>query len=206
MFYVGLALVVGVAFSACSGDDDDEAEANEAGASLEDVAEQLESAGDAAAAQGADLDEPPGPADREPWDDYGEVAIAVTNADGELLGFCVLTAEDDAQRQQGLMYVTELQGYAGMLFVWDTDHEGGFWMRNTRMPLSIAWFDADGNLVSTADMEPCPDSEPDCPSYPAEGPYRFALEVPQGRLDEMGITEGSTLAVGGPCAARSDSS
>lgn len=203
--HVSLALVVGVAFGGCSGDDDsDNDDLSEAGASVR--SEELESAGGAAAAQGADLDEAPGSTDRVPLEDFGEVAIAVTNADGEVVGYCVLAAEDDAQRSQGLMEVTDLQGYDGMLFVWDVDTSGGFWMRNTVMPLSIAWFDADGELVSTADMEPCPDSAPDCPTYPAEGSYRFALEVPQGRLEEMGITEGSTLSVGGSCAAPSDSS
>ena len=199
--HVSLALVVGVAFGACSGDDD--GDASDAGASF--ASHPLESAGDAPAAQGADLDEAPGAADRVAFDDFGEVAIAVTNADGEVVGYCVLAAEDDAQRSQGLMEVTDLQGYDGMLFVWDVDTSGGFWMRNTVMPLSIAWFDADGALVSTADMEPCPDSAPDCPTYPAEGSYRFALEVEQGRLEELDITEGSTISVGGSCAAPSGS-
>jgi uncharacterized protein len=201
--HVSLALVVGVAFGACSGDDDDDS--SQAGASLGEASEQLDSAGDAAAAEGADLDERPGPEERQAWEDFGEVAIAVVNADGEVQGFCVLTAENDDERGLGLMNVTDLNGYAGMLFVWDADNDSGFWMRNTVLPLSIAWFDADGALVSTADMEPCPDSAPDCPTYPPEGPYRFALEVPQGRLEEMGITEDSTLRVGGPCAARSGS-
>lgn len=201
--HVGLALVVGVAFGACSGDDDNaEAEGSQ---ETETTADRLETAGDAVAAMGAELDEPPGATDRVPLEGFGEVAIAITDADGEVLGFCVLAAEDPEQRAQGLMQVTDLQGYAGMLFVWDVDNDSGFWMRNTVMPLSIAWFDADGELVSTEDMEPCPDSEPNCPTYPAGGPYRFALEVPQGQLETLGITEGSTLKVGGPCAARTES-
>ena len=48
----------------------------------------------------------------------------------------------------------------------------GFYMRNTPMPLSIAWFDADGAVVSTADMAPCDDRD-GCPLYPAAGPYRL---------------------------------
>jgi uncharacterized membrane protein (UPF0127 family) len=114
----------------------------------------------------------------------------------------VLLAATSEQRQRGLMEVTDLGGYAGMLFVWDADASSSFYMRNTPTPLSIGWFDADGELVSTADMDPCPDVD-GCPTYPADGRYRFALEVPQGSLDAVGVVDGSTLAVGGPCARRS---
>ena len=86
-----------------------------------------------------------------------------------------------------------------MVFVWDQDTTGGFWMRDTIVPLSIAWFDAEGAFVSSTDMAPCPDDEPDCPIYEPAGPYRFALEVPQGDLDELGVGPGSRLALGGPC-------
>ncbi len=165
----------------------------------------LTSAGDAPAAQGAGLDTPPGPADRVSLDGFGEVAIAITGPDGKVMGWCVLLAETEAQRQRGLMEVTDLQGYAGMLFVWDADATSSFYMRNTPMPLSIAWVDTDGELVSTAGMSPCGDVG-NCPLYPAKGPYRFALEVPSGQLDELGLVEGSRLAVGGSCASRADSS
>lgn len=164
--------------------------------------------GDAPAAQGAGLDAPPGPADRvalEGFDvgdlEFGEVAIAITGPDGEVAGWCVLLAATADQRQRGLMEVTDLGGYAGMLFVWDADSSSSFYMRNTPTPLSIAWFDADGALVSTADMDPCPDVE-GCPTYPSGGGYRFALEVPQGSLADVGVVDGSSVAVGGSCADR----
>ena len=51
-----------------------------------------------------------------------------------------------------------LGGYDGMLFVFDQDEQVGFWMRNTPMPLSIAYFDGDGRFVSASDMAPCADS------------------------------------------------
>jgi uncharacterized membrane protein (UPF0127 family) len=144
--------------------------------------------GNAPAAQGAGLDAPPGPADRLALDsfdvgdlEFGEVAIAITGPDGEVAGWCVLLAATSEQRQRGLMEVTDLGGYAGMLFVWDGDASSSFYMRNTPTPLSIGWFDADGALVSTADMDPCPDVQ-GCPTYPSGGSYRFALEVPQGSL------------------------
>jgi uncharacterized membrane protein (UPF0127 family) len=164
--------------------------------------------GDAPAAQGAGLDAPPGPADRvalESFDvgdlEFGEVAIAITGPDGAVAGWCVLVAATAEQRQRGLMEVSDLGGYTGMLFVWDADSSSSFYMRNTPTPLSIAWFDADGALVSTADMDPCPDIE-GCPTYPSGGSYRFALEVPQGSLADVGVVDGSSVAVGGSCADR----
>ena len=167
--------------------------------------EVLASAGDAPAAQGAGLAEAPGPADRVIFGEFGEVAIAITAPDGSVTGWCVLLAETDAQRQRGLMEVTDLQGYAGMLFVWNTDSESSFYMRNTPTPLSIGWVDSTGQLVSTEDMAPCEDVE-GCPLYSALGPYRFALEVPQGGLDDLSLVEGSKVAVGGSCAPAADSS
>lgn len=164
----------------------------------------LASAGDAPAARGAGLDEPPGPADRVLFGDFGEVAIAITAPDGTVTGWCVLLAETEGQRQRGLMEVTDLQGFAGMLFVWETDAESSFYMRNTPTPLSIAWVAADGQLVSTEDMAPCEDVE-GCPLYSATGPYRFALEVPQGELEGMGMVPGSSMAVGGSCAPATES-
>jgi uncharacterized membrane protein (UPF0127 family) len=159
----------------------------------------LASAGDAVAAQGAGLAEPPGPDDRQPFEGFGEVAIAIHNPDGTVKGWCVLLAETPEQRQQGLMEVTDFGGYEGMLFVWAEDSSSGFWMRNTPTPLSIAFVDGDGALVSSTDMDPCADS-PDCPTYAAEGPYRFALEVPKGRLERLGLVEGATMRVGGGCS------
>jgi uncharacterized membrane protein (UPF0127 family) len=132
----------------------------------------------------------------------GEVAIAITAADGRVSACCVMVAASAEQRQRGLMEVTELGGYEGMLFVWDTDTAGPFYMRNTPTPLSIAWFDASGAFVSAADMEPCADVA-DCPLYAPEGPYRFALEVPQGDLAVLGVGPGSRLSAGGGCAGGS---
>jgi uncharacterized membrane protein (UPF0127 family) len=78
----------------------------------------------------------------------------------------------------------------------------GFHMRNTPTPLSIAWVAADGQVVTIEDMEPCEDGD-GCPTYSPAGPYRYAIETFQGDLDDLGITEGATVTVGGTCAPRS---
>jgi uncharacterized membrane protein (UPF0127 family) len=205
---IAAALVLGLGgLAGCSDDGGNGSDRDDAGAVADGDVAAL--SGDASAAQGAGLDRPPGPAARVPLEEFdvddlsfGEVAIAITGPDGEVTGWCVVVAATSEQRQRGLMEVTDLGGYAGMLFVWDADSSSSFYMRNTPTPLSIAWFTAGGDLVSTAAMDPCAD-ESDCPTYPAGGRYRFALEVPQGELAAMGVADGSTLAVGGQCAPRS---
>ena len=86
----------------------------------------------------------------------------------------------------------DLDGYEGMIFRFPSEEHRSFWMRNTSIPLSIAFFDAGGAFVSATDMEPCGD-RPDCPSYSSGGPAQFALEVPQGRLPAAGATAASRL-------------
>ncbi len=140
--------------------------------------------------------DPVSPSGRRPFGGLREVAFRIAS----LPAFerCALLAETAAQRQRGLMERTDLGGYDGMLFVFESDVEGGFWMKDTPMPLSIAWFDSAGRLVSTADMEPCL-GRSSCPSYAPSGPYRYALEVPQGGLAALGVGPGAVLSVGGPC-------
>lgn len=157
--------------------------------------------GDAPAARGVEVDEPPGPDDRRSVPQVDEAAASITAEDGTVTACCLMVASTDVQRQRGLMEVTDLGGYDGMVFVWDHDTEGAFWMFDTVTPLSIAWFDAEGAFVSSTDMEPCTSEDAaECPMYPPEGEYRFALEVFQGDLDDLGIGPGSRLALGGPCA------
>lgn len=135
---------------------------------------------------------------------FGEVEVRIVpGPDGEPIVLCVLLAETPEQRRQGLTGVTDsdLGGYDGMLFRFPADTTTGFWMRNTPLPLSIAYLDAAGATVDTADMEPCLDDGTDCPTYPPKGPYRTALEVPQGGLAELGLAPGSDarLEVVGHC-------
>jgi uncharacterized membrane protein (UPF0127 family) len=134
-----------------------------------------------------------GPASRTALPGFGETRVTV-HTSSKLLTWCLLLAATDKQRARGLMQVkdTALGGYNGMLFRYDSDVTESFWMRNTPMPLSIAYLSSTGQIVSTADMEPCSDS-PDCRDYPAAGPYRMTIEVPQGNLASLGIVEGSTV-------------
>jgi uncharacterized membrane protein (UPF0127 family) len=137
-----------------------------------------------------------GPRDR--LEGFEEVTVTVVTEDGRTFEWCLLLAETPQSQQQGLMHVTDpaLGGYDGMLFLFSADGTGGFWMRNTRLPLSIAYLDGEGAIVSTHDMEPCPDTTERCPSYPPGGSYRMAIEVVQGRLAELGIEGDARVTVG----------
>ena len=128
-------------------------------------------------------------ADLEPIQGFGEALVSIDGTER-----CLLLAQTEAQRARGLMEVTDLQGYPGMLFVFPADTEGGFWMRNTPTPLSIAFLDGTGDVVATTDMAPC-DDVPDCPIYQPGVTYRYTVEVPQGDLDGVGLTDGAHLDV-----------
>lgn len=92
-------------------------------------------------------------------------------------------ADTASERGRGLMERDEIGDADGMLFVWDHDVDSGFFMYETRIPLTIGWYLADGSPVGRADMEPCPARDPDgCPEYLAGGRYRYALEVDAGSL------------------------
>ncbi len=131
---------------------------------------------------------------RTPLAGFGEVAATITAPDGSVCEVCLLLATSDAQRARGLMEVTdpELGGYDGMLFEFADARSGGFWMRNTPSPLSIAYAGADGVVFDVQDMSPCSD-DPTCPSYPAERPFSLVLEAPQGAFPELLVEEGSTI-------------
>ena len=127
------------------------------------------------------------------------VALRVTAPDGSVQVHCVLVADEPSERARGLMERTDLGGFAGMAFVFDKDEENGFHMRNTPMPLTVAWFAGDGSFVSAADMDPCLDPAARCPQYRPTGRYRLAVEVPRGKAAGLGIGPGSKAAVAGAC-------
>lgn len=97
------------------------------------------------------------------------------------------------QQQQGLMNRTSLPDCSGMVFVFFEETTGSFWMKDTLIPLSIAFFDVDGKIVRILDMEPC-EADP-CPLYDPEASYVGALEVNQGAFDDWGIEEGDSIRV-----------
>lgn len=128
-------------------------------------------------------------------DQFADFAVApiTVRTDAGALARCVLVADTPELRQQGLSGVPDLGGHTGMIFAFADDTSGSFWMGNTHVPLTIAFIDGNGVVVSVQDMEPCPEAGPDCESYFPDAPYRWALEVPQGQLAAFGLGEGATL-------------
>lgn len=98
-------------------------------------------------------------------------------------------AATPAERSLGLMNRDSLAPNGGMLFVFEESGMHCFWMRNTRIPLSIAFIDDDGRILNIADMEPFDEDSNHCPV----GPVRFALEMSQGWFARRGIGEGALL-------------
>jgi len=100
-------------------------------------------------------------------------------------------ADSEAEREIGLMNRTSLDADGGMLFVFDEDVDAAFWMKDTLIPLSIAFIAADGEIVTIRDMEPCT-ADP-CDVYGSDAPYRTALEVNKGAFAEWGVEVGDRV-------------
>lgn len=109
------------------------------------------------------------------------------------VAFRVELAETDEARSRGLMGRERLAEDAGMVFLWPADSETAFHMRETLIPLSVAFFDADGRIVRMIDMEPC--RVDPCPAYAPGAPYRGALEVNAGAFTRRGVRAGDRLRV-----------
>ncbi|MGI8810210.1 MAG: DUF192 domain-containing protein [Acidimicrobiales bacterium] len=136
---------------------------------------------------------------RTPFGDFSEIGFRIEGGAAQVTAArCALLAETAAQQSLGLMQRKDLSGYDGMLFKFASDTDGSFWMKDTPLPLSIAFFDASGQFVSTTDMAPCI-HQPRCPTYGPARPYRWALEVPEGALPRLSIGPGTRLVAGGPC-------
>ena len=105
-------------------------------------------------------------------------------------------AQDPQQRSLGLMYRFNLPADRGMLFVFPRAEPLGFWMRNTYIPLSIAYIDAGGRILNILDMKPHDES-----SHPSAGPALYALEMRKGWFAEKGLGPG-TRVLGLPPAAK----
>lgn len=123
---------------------------------------------------------------------FDDTTVRLTDGD-ETIELDAFVADTPELRRQGLQGWTSLPERTGMVFTFATDATGGFWMKDTLIPLSIAFADADGRIHTLRDMEPC-DTQP-CPTYAPNAPYRYALEVEQGVFDELGVTRGWRLEV-----------
>ena len=103
-------------------------------------------------------------------------------------------ASTPQQREIGLMFRNAMPANDGMLFVFEQPGQQCFWMRNTLIPLSVAFIGDDGSVVNIDDMKP-----QTLDSHCSAKPVRFVLEMNEGWFAKRGIKAGSRLR-GGPFA------
>ena len=144
---------------------------------------------DTATAPAATPDVPPLHPEIDAWD----ATVVTLRGAGGTARVDARVASAPEQLRRGLMHVPELPDGTGMLFVFGEERTGGFWMKDTLVPLDIAFADADGTIRAVLTMTPC-EADP-CPTYDPEVPYTMALEVPAGWFERNGIWPGDRLVV-----------
>ncbi|GEM45444.1 DUF192 domain-containing protein [Deinococcus cellulosilyticus] len=98
------------------------------------------------------------------------------------------------QSERGLMYRTSMPKDAGMLFLLGVqDRRVAFWMKNTLIPLDIAYFNSQGTIVDILQMKPCKATEANCPTYPSSKPVVGAIEMNLGWFKKNSIKAGDKV-------------
>ena len=118
-------------------------------------------------------------------------AVSEISVEREGRTVAVIKAElavTDEERLQGLMHRKDLPDGEGMLFIYDRDQIMSFWMKNTFVPLSIAFIASDGKIIEIKDMYPHDET-----SVLSSRSVRYALEVPQGWFLSSGIMPGDIV-------------
>jgi len=110
--------------------------------------------------------------------------------------YSIEIADDDAERARGLMFRDEMAADHGMLFIHDSEGPQSYWMKNTRIPLDILYFDDNRRLVSQQrDVPPCSLGD-QCPPYPSDAPARYVLELNAGQAARLKLETGAELRFG----------
>jgi uncharacterized membrane protein (UPF0127 family) len=111
--------------------------------------------------------------------------IVIVNQHGAEVGVTVEIARTAGEQSKGLMFRKKLNDGEGMLFVYERDQILSFWMKNTIIPLSIAFISSGGRIVEIRDMRP---QSPQ--SVRSSRSVRYALEAPLGWFERSGISPG----------------
>lgn len=137
---------------------------------------------DAGSGPGADADTLPGggalPQPGMAWVIFGDDTVRAEVADSQ------------EERERGLMHRRRLEEGRGMLFVFPREEVRSFWMKNTYLPLDIAFLDSTLEVVDVQQMEPETED-----FYESAGPAMFALEVPRGWMDAHGVAAGDQAEI-----------
>ena len=100
----------------------------------------------------------------------------------------VEVANTEKLRKLGLMHRKKLSDNAGMIFVYDTARVAEMWMKNTSIPLSVAFVNSDGVIINIEKMEPL-----DLTPHKSDSPAKYALEMRRGWFFENDIKPGDRL-------------
>jgi uncharacterized membrane protein (UPF0127 family) len=114
--------------------------------------------------------------------------LSIVAASGKQVPIIVEIAKTDDEKETGLMWRKSLATGRGMLFVYDRDGPLSFWMKNTLIPLSIAYIASDGRIINIFDME-----AKSLKAVRSTRSARYALEVPQGWFGREGIVVGDKV-------------
>ena len=104
-------------------------------------------------------------------------------------------ADDHEERARGLMHRDRLAAGSGMLFLHADEERQAYWMKNTKIPLDILYFDADRRLVSVSRAAPCSLGDR-CPPHPSAGPALYVLELNAGEAAALGVERGDEIVFG----------
>jgi uncharacterized membrane protein (UPF0127 family) len=118
--------------------------------------------------------------------------LTIINSNGERVPVQVEIADTSDERLTGLMGRQTLAADTGMLFIFDQEQMLSFWMKDTLIPLSIAYIDAEGRIVDIQDMQPLDET-----SHPSAEPAQYALEANQGFFEEQGVMVGDMVELPG---------
>jgi uncharacterized membrane protein (UPF0127 family) len=120
------------------------------------------------------------------WAQEGKKSLLPLTIKGKIIK--VEVARTEREQEKGLMFRERLGEDEGMLFVYGEEETLSFWMKNTRVPLSIAFIDKKGKIVDIQDMEPF-----SLRTHASSSPAKYALETNQGWFTKNGIRVGDSV-------------
>ena len=120
----------------------------------------------------------------------GATSLQIATDTGAVV-LIVEVADTDAARREGLMNRTSLGENRGMAFLWEEPIESTFWMKDTSIPLSIAFWDERGRIIHLDDMPPC--RVDPCPTYGPGEPFVGAVEANLGFFEQHGVEIGDRV-------------
>ena len=119
--------------------------------------------------------------------------LTIARSGGAELSLHVQIAETPQSREQGLMGVKKMPDQVGMAFLFGEPTSTAFWMKDTLIPLDIAFWDSKGRIVTTFTMTPCRTDS--CPVYQPATTYVSSVEMNAGLLAARGVKAGDTVTL-----------